>query len=167
MSTLGWLGMRFVCELGYASFGPLNTLVLSKMADDAHSTEWQERHHLLILFVIFAVEWYMIDWIKIISEQSARQDFQYKLRSQLFNMMRQDKASLDKNGYRRRGRARGRSRAALPAASHLRQLLGHDRPGERALLQVPGHAAARGRHGARWRSRHHRHAEARAVETAS
>jgi len=103
MSTLGWLGMRFVCELGYASFGPLNTLVLSKMADDAHSTEWQERtkHHLLILFVIFAVEWYMIDWIRIISEQSARQDFQYKLRSQLFNaMMRQDKASLDKNGYR-------------------------------------------------------------------
>ena len=43
----------------------------------------------------------MIDWIRIISEQSARQDFQYKLRSQLFNaMMRQDKASLDKNGYR-------------------------------------------------------------------
>ena len=53
MSTLGWLGMRFVASLATRPLGPLNTLAL-KMADDAHSTEWQERTTPPLILFIFA-----------------------------------------------------------------------------------------------------------------
>ena len=100
--TLAWLALRFVCETGYAVFGPLNTLYKAQIAEDASLENWREKvfASILVLFCMFVVQSYLTDFVRIVSEMRSRQEFQYRLRNQLFEaVMRQDKASLDKHGY--------------------------------------------------------------------
>jgi len=100
LQTLGYLMGAFLTRLFGGSIGPARGYLFNKVVLSASLDNWQEpvMYNLMCIWVIFFLDWYVNDWLSMVSSTKATGLLKHSLRTRLFEaVMRQDTEFFEAN----------------------------------------------------------------------